>query len=240
MAYRKRTTFKRRSKRVYRRARKAVRKTRSRRSKRAVATRVFHVSETIDVSDIKLDIIPQNFISAAKITDFPRILKLREHFSEYRVRSFTTTYYPKQMPQFWSGPIASLMAMSEPLKAITYSDRANCTASGTAAGGVPTYNEAMNQPGSRIHSLLKPISRTCVGTIMQGQNSSELPYSKRSPWMRIYDSSGVLAPAASLAYTLGHGLYLPAMSVNPTAPNNVPAFTTVRTIRVSFRGRKMI
>ena len=238
MAYRKRTTLKRRSrvaKRVIRRTRRVKK---IRRNKRVSATRVFHVTESIDTADISLSGVAQNVISECKLGEFPRISAMRQHFQEYKIRSFTTTYAPKQHPQFWTGPAAILQSLSEPLKAITYNDVCNSTASGTGSGGVASYNEAMNQQAARMHSLQKPITRTVRGAVMQVQNSGVGDYVKRNTWLRLYDGQGLLAAATTLTAHQGIGCYFPALAAAAAAPNSTPGYTTVKTIRVSFRGKK--
>lgn len=240
MAYRKRTTPKRRSrvaKRVIRRTRRVKK---IRRNKRVSASRVFHVTESIDVNDISLSATAQNIITDCRLGDFPRIALMRQHFLEYKIRSFTTTYSPKQQAQFWTGPSPSLQSLSEPLKAITYSDVCNSTAPGTGTGGVASYNEAMNQQAARMHSLIKPFSRTVKGAVMQVNNTAVNDYVKRNTWMRLYDGVGSLTATTALANHQGIGCYLPALAAVATTPNANPAFTIVKTIRVSFRGKKQL
>jgi hypothetical protein len=240
MAYRKRTTLKKRSrvaKRVIRRTRRVKK---IRRNKRVSATRVYHVTETIDTADILMGIVPSNILSSCKLTDFPRIAAMRQFFQEYKIRSFTTIHTPKQQAQFWTGPLGSLQATAEPLIAITYPNAISEVAAGVGSGGIANYNEAMNQQGARKHSLQRPIVRKVPGMILQQQNLNVADRAIRSPWQRLYDGTGGLVSDQALMIHHGVGVYLPALLSAPAAGNAAPGFTTVKTISVSFRGKKVL
>lgn len=239
MAYRKRTPLKRRSrvaKRVIRRTRRVKK---IRRNKRVSASRVYHVTETIDTADILMGIVPSNILSACKLTDFPRIAAMRQFFQEYKIRSFTTVHTPKQTPQFWTGPLASLQSTSEPLVAITYPNTLAEIAAGVGTGGVADYNEALNQRGARKHSIQRPIIRKVPGMILQTTEGS-IQRGIKSPWQRLYGNTGALSSDANLSTHFGVGVYLPALTSAPATGNAAPGFTTVKTISVSFRGKKQL
>lgn len=237
MAYRKRKIIKRRS-RVTKRAFKRARRTVRRKTRRILSTPVLHQSETIDTWDIDLGIAQQGWVTDVNLGQFPRLTALAKLYSEYKINKFTTAFYPKQEPAFWTGPTALLKAKDEPLVAITYNNRQDDSVDGITAAGCTSYNEAMNRPSSRKHSLLRPIRRTVKGTIMVPAQGTGVTFAKSGTWLPTFTEGGL--PITNFKSHNGIGLYLPALSAAPAAGQVLPGYTCVKSIHVSFRGKRTV
>lgn len=236
MAYRKRKTLSKRRPRVTKRAFKRARKNVRRKSKRVLSTPVLHQSETIDTQDVILTITNQNFVEKASLEQFPRLLALSRLYEQYRINKVTVAYTPKQTSQFWTGPLEMLQTTSEPLTAVTYNNKENSTVAGTGSLGVSSFNEAMNRPSARKHSVQRRIARTVRGTMMVPSAVSGSNFSRNSPWLPTYQEDG--NPDGVHVVHQGIGVYFPALNKLPSAGQIAPAFSVVKSIHVSFKGRR--
>ena len=241
MAYRKRIVRRKRVVRSKRVIKRRVRKTVRRKSNRVASSRMYVTSEQIDLADFQCASVASTFTYAFDIGAFPRLNALKNNFNEFKIVKATLKVVPKQFPGFYSGNTVDpgITSIAEPLRMITWSTKNNSYGANLK---VDSYNEAICQPGSKMHSLTRGATRSGRVYCSQGYFATGTTVVSRAipaPWVRVYDNTGAVATTPVLHD--GWGVYTPAIFTPvPASPRFMfPAFTVVKAITVAFRGKRL-